>query len=69
MDVLQSKINKNSKTFQANYEGNSILLKQLEAYKEESRFQGSESRIKRARNAYQLLASERIQLVLSLIHI
>ena len=64
MDLIQSKINKNSKTFQANYKGNSALLKQLEAYKEESRFQGSEARIKRARNADQLLASERIQLVL-----
>ncbi len=64
MDVLQSTINKNSKTFKANYEGMSSLLEQLKAYQEESRFQGSEARIKRARNNDQLLASERIQLVL-----
>ncbi len=64
MDVIQSKINKNSKTFKANHEGMTALLEQLEAYKEESRFQGSDSRIKRARNEDQLLASERIQLVL-----
>ena len=64
MNVIQSTINKNSKTFKANYEGMTQLLQQLDAYKEESRFQGSESRIKRARNNDQLLASERIQLVL-----
>jgi len=64
MDVLHSTINKNSKTFQANYEGMTDLLKQLEAYKVESRFQGTDARIERARKNDQLLASERIQLVL-----
>jgi len=64
MDVIQSKINKNSKTYKENYKGMTVLLEQLEAYKVESRYQGSEARIERARTNNQLLASERIQLVL-----
>ena len=64
MDRLQSKINPNSKQFQANHAGMQELLQQLEKHKIESQYQGSEKRIARARKNEQHLASERLNLLL-----
>lgn len=64
MDVLQSKINSNSRQFKENFAGMEKLLSEFEQYMEKSRDQGSESRIDQARNDRQLLASERLNLLL-----
>ncbi len=64
MDVIQSRLNKNSQQYKDNYLGMNTLLKEFEEYMENSRFQGTENRIARARKNNQLLASERLQLLL-----
>lgn len=64
MDIIKSKINKNAQQYKDNYAGMKELLKTYEGYMEESRFQGTEGRIARARKDKQLLASERLQLLL-----
>ena len=64
MDVIKSKINKNSQQFKDNYSGMQELLKTFESYMAEGRFQGTEARIARARKNEQLLASERLRLAL-----
>lgn len=64
MDVLKSAINTNSRQFKANYSEMQELLKVYEQYMEESRFQGTEGRIARARKDNQMLAGERLQYLL-----
>lgn len=64
MDVLKTKINKNAQSFKDNYAGMQELLVTYNEYLEESRFQGTEGRIARARKDKQYLASERLQLLL-----
>lgn len=64
MQVLSSKINPNSPAFKANYEAMKELVVQLEQHLEESRFQGKDKHIERARKRGKLLARERIEYVL-----
>ncbi len=64
MKILQSKINRNSEQFKMNYEGMTELVHKLEKHLEESRFQGRDKHIARARKRGKLLARERLELVL-----
>ena len=64
MDVLKSKINSNSSQFRENYQKMMFLVKELEDKLEVARNQGSPTRIARAREDGQLLASERLELLL-----
>ena len=64
MDIIKSKINKNTQQYKENLAGMTALLEKFEEILEESRFQGTEGRIARARKDGQLLASERLQLLL-----
>ncbi len=64
MQSLTSKINPNSQQFKDNYEGMYKLLEKLEKHLAESRFQGKEKHINRARKRGKMLARERLELVL-----
>lgn len=64
MDILQSNINKNSQQFKENYEEMTALVQELERQLAEARNQGRPARIERARKNNQLLASERLELLL-----
>ena len=61
---MTSTINPNSQQFKANRQGMRELLKTLSEKMEESRFQGSEKHIDRARSQGKFLARERIELLL-----
>ncbi len=64
MRALLSNINTASASFRDNKEAMLELVKKLDKYLIESRFQGKEKSIDRARNRNKLLARERIELVL-----
>jgi len=64
MQVLATQLNPNSPAYKANLAANRALLAQLETHLAESRQQGAEKYIARARAKGKLLARERIQLVL-----
>lgn len=64
MRAIRSQINKNSEQFRSNHAGNLALLKQLSKHLEDSRFQGKERHINKARAADKLLARERLELLL-----
>ena len=64
MQILHSKINPSSQQFKEYKAGMKNLLQKLEKYLEESRFQGKERHIERARKRGKLLARERLELVL-----
>ena len=64
MRPLHSKINPNSQQFQANYAEMQKLVEKLETHLTESRFQGKDKHIDRARKRGKLLARERLELVL-----
>ena len=64
MGILKSNININSRAAKENKQEMLALLEQLDKHKEESRFQGREHQIARARKRGKLLARERIELVL-----
>jgi len=64
MQQVKSKINPNSQQFKDNYSGMAELVKKLESHLEQSRFQGKEKHINRARDRGKLLARERLELVL-----
>lgn len=64
MEPIKSKINPNGQQFKDNYSGMLALIQKLEKHFEESRFQGKEKHITRARNRNKLLARERLELVL-----
>jgi len=64
MPPLKSNINPTSPQFQENQEGNKKLLEKLEKHMEESRFQGKDKHIARARKRNKMLGRERLELVL-----
>ena len=64
MRALKSKINTNSQQYKDNYEKMLKLVDKLNLHLEESKFQGSEKSIDKARKREKLLARERIELVL-----
>ncbi len=64
MQILKSKINTNGKQFKENYAEMLQLVEQLNVHFEESRFQGKEKHIERARKKNKLLARERLEYVL-----
>lgn len=64
MRPLKSKINPLSKAYQENYAKMQELVQKLDLHMEESRFQGKEKQIERARKRGKLLARERIELLL-----
>lgn len=64
MKPLQSKINTKSKSFLDNRAEMLKLVEKLEQHLEESRFQGKDKHINRARKRGKLLARERLELVL-----
>lgn len=64
MQVLKSNINPNSQQFKANLEGMKEILAKYELAMKESRFQGKEKSIARARKRGKLLARERLEMVL-----
>lgn len=64
MQTLQSKINTKTQVFKDNREGMLKLLQKLDGHLEESRFQGQERHIERARAKGKMLARERIELLL-----
>ncbi len=64
MRALQSNINTASATFKENKQAMLTLVEELNKHLEESRFQGKEKSIEKARNRGKLLARERIELVL-----
>jgi len=64
MQVLRSKINANSQQFQKNVAGMKELLTKYESAMEQSRFQGKEKSIARARKRGKFLARERLNLLL-----
>ena len=64
MQKVTSKINPHSSAFKKNRADNLTLVKKLETHMRESRFQGKEKHIQRARNRGKLLARERIELLL-----
>lgn len=64
MQVLRSKINLNAQQYKDNYKEMSKFVAQLEKHLVESRFQGKEKHIARARKRGKLLARERIELLL-----
>ncbi|MBI1286561.1 MAG: acyl-CoA carboxylase subunit beta [Flavobacteriales bacterium] len=61
---LTSKVNTKTQQYASNREGMLKLLEKLEKHYEESRFQGQEKHIERARSKGKLLARERIELLL-----
>ncbi|MCF8278243.1 MAG: acyl-CoA carboxylase subunit beta [Flavobacteriales bacterium] len=64
MQTIQSKINTNTQVFKDNREGMLKLLEKLDGHLEESRFQGQEKHIAKARSEGKMLARERLDLVL-----
>ena len=64
MQKLVSHINTQSSQFEENFKANQALIAELEKHMAESRFQGKEKHINRARKRGKLLARERIQLCL-----
>jgi len=64
MRPLQSKINPNSQQFKTNQEGMKTFIEELDKAMTESRFQGKDKHIERARKRGKLLARERLELVL-----
>ncbi len=64
MKIIQSKVNKSSQQYQDNYAKMLKLVDKLHLHLEESRFQGKDKHIDRARKRGKLLARERIELVL-----
>ncbi|MDX2304478.1 MAG: carboxyl transferase domain-containing protein [Microscillaceae bacterium] len=64
MQALKSKINKNTEQYRENYANMLKLVEKLEKHLEESRFEGKEEHIQRARKRGKLLARERIELLL-----
>jgi len=64
MQILQSKINTNGQQFKANHAAMAKLVKKLEKHLVESRFQGKDKYLERARTRGKLLARERLELVL-----
>jgi acetyl-CoA carboxylase carboxyltransferase component len=61
---MKSQINPNAQAFQENREKMLKLIEKLEGHMEESRFQGKEKYLERARKRGKLLARERIELLL-----
>lgn len=64
MRSLESKVNVNSQAYKDNYAKMLNLVNKLEKHLDESRFQGKEKHIEKARNNNKLLARERIELLL-----
>ncbi len=64
MQALRTKINPNSQQYKDNQAGMLQLLEKLEKHFEDSRFQGKEKYLERARKRGKLLARERIELLL-----
>lgn len=64
MRALKTRINKNSEQYKANYAEMQKLVEKLKGHLEESRFQGKEKHIERARKRGKFLARERIELLL-----
>ena len=64
MAILKSKVNINAKSSMSNLAEMHKLLDKLKGHTEESRFQGKDKHIDRARKRGKLLARERIELVL-----
>lgn len=64
MQTLTSNINTNGQQYKDNRAGMLKLLEKLEKHYEESRFQGKDKHIARARKRGKLLARERLELVL-----
>jgi acetyl-CoA carboxylase carboxyltransferase component len=64
MSVIQSKINRNSDSYQRNYGLMKEKIAELEAKQKEALFQGEEKYLARTKKAGRLLARERIELIL-----
>ena len=64
MQTIQSNINTNTQVFKDNREGMLELLKKLDGHLEDSRFQGRENHIARARSQGKMLARERVDMLL-----
>jgi acetyl-CoA carboxylase carboxyltransferase component len=64
MGILKSNININNQASKDNRKEMLALIEELDKYMEESRFQGKDHHIERARKRGKLLARERIELVL-----
>ncbi len=64
MPTFKSKINTNSQQFKDNRAGMLEFIEQLDKKLEESRFQGKEKHISRARKRGKMLARERLEMVL-----
>ena len=64
MRPIKTKINQNTDRYRANYEAMRGLVDKLEVKLEESRFQGKERHIAKARKRGKLLARERLELCL-----
>ncbi|MCG8474420.1 MAG: acyl-CoA carboxylase subunit beta [Cytophagales bacterium] len=64
MQAFRSKLDTNSKAYLENYAYNTALLEELETVMKESRFQGKQKYIEKARHSKQLLARERVELLL-----
>jgi len=64
MQTIQSNINTNTQVFKDNREGMLELLKKLDGHLEDSRFQGQERHISKARAQGKMLARERLDLVM-----
>lgn len=64
MKPIKSRINTTSDTYRSNYRGMTILMGELEEKLEQSRFQGKEKHIAKARSRGKLLARERLELTL-----
>ena len=62
--IFQTKINTKAEQYLKNKEGMLELLKKLDLHLEESRFQGAEKHIQRAKDKGKLLARERVELLL-----
>ena len=64
MISIKSHINTNSAQFKENKAAMEKLLEKLEGHLEESRFEGKEKHIDKARSRNKMLARERIEMVL-----
>ena len=64
MQTIQSNINTNTQVFKDNREGMLELLKKLDGHLEDSRFQGQERHISKARAQGKMLARERLDFVM-----
>ncbi|MCP4124742.1 MAG: acyl-CoA carboxylase subunit beta [Bacteroidetes bacterium] len=64
MQAQRSKINPNSQSYKDNYAEMQKLVEKLDGHLVESRFQGKEKHIERARKRGKMLARERLELVL-----